>query len=120
MDNVVSLNEFKQKKEEEIKVREIDDIDHLHDICTQVSNEAINMLEEYGLDIDKIEYSPEIIFFFEAFKGLIMKCEDLWHPFQDLAQDFFDAQGITIEQDESGNYRFVLSQQEEPEPEENK
>ena len=119
--NVVDFTERWLKRETTKEEIEKDELEDLHDICTLVSNDAINALrDEYDMDTDKIEFSPEIIFFFEAFKGLIMKCEDLWHPFQDLAQDFFDAQGITIEQDESGNYRFVLSQQEEPEPEENK
>lgn len=115
-DNVVDFTTHWLKKQEQIESQE-SGLDDLHDICTVVANEALNSLrDDYGLDIQSIEYSPEIIFFFEAFKGLIMKCDGQWHPFQDFAQEFFDAQGIKIVESADGGYHFVIDDEDDKEP----
>ena len=116
--NVVDFTEFWLKKEVTKEEQEHNELDDLHDICTLVANDALNILnEEYDIDTESIEHSPEIIFFFEAFKGLIMKAAGHYHPFQDLALEFFEMNGITIEMKDDGNYHFVLNGIKEPEPE---
>lgn len=108
-DNIVDFTSRWLQREETKEELEQDELEDLHDICTIVSNDAINALaDEYDLDIQQIEFSPEIIFFFEAFKGLILKCAGHWHPFQDMAKEFFDAYGITIQLKDDGNYHFVM------------
>lgn len=110
-DNVV-IDFLSKKKEREEKLIEIEleDNENIHDICTTTANKIINALDEdYGLDVQKIEYSAEMIFFFEAYKSLVMKCIDQWHPFQDIAQEFMEEQGITVELGSDGNYLFVFN-----------
>jgi len=112
-DNII---DFTSKMKEKIDRVDIDDDENIHEICTETANEIINALQEfYDLDVRKIEYSAEMIFFFEAYKGLVMKCVDQWHPFQDMAQQFMEDQGIVIEEYEGG-YRFVLQPDEDPIP----
>ena len=115
-DNVVDLNKFRQTKQKVEEDPDKDKDEYLHNICTYQCNDAIDSLQDWGLDTTNIEFSPEMIFFFEAFKGLIMKCAGHWHPFQDLAQEFFDAYGIKVVEDENGNYRFTLEPEEDEEP----
>ena len=113
-DRWIKKEEHKEKIQKIEEINEINEINELHDICTLVANDALNALyEEYDLEIDKIEFSPVMIFFFEAFKGLIMKCAGHWHPFQDAAQDFFDSQGIEVHETEDGGYHFALGNKEE-------
>lgn len=116
-DNIVDLASHRKKKEDEEITLELNDYENLHQICTESANEMINNLyEDYDINIAKIEYSAEMIFFFEAYKGLVMKCVDQWHPFQDMAQQFMEDQGIVIEKYDGG-YRFVLlPDDEEQEP----
>jgi hypothetical protein len=118
-DNVVDFTDRwlqkEQKKEELQEVAERDELDDLHDICTLLANDALDaMYNEYNLDIEKIEFSPEMIFFFETFKALILKCAGHWHPFQDIAKEFFDSQGIRVVETGDGNYHFVMGDPEEP------
>lgn len=107
-DNVVDFTKYLSQREE-TEVEETDELENLHQWCTELCNEMLNSLnEDYNIDTREIEYSPEIIFFFEAFKGLMLKCSGHWHPFQDMAKDFFVEQGISIEESPDGNYKFVI------------
>jgi hypothetical protein len=113
---VIDMIARRKQKEVQHNLPDIEDYDDLHEICTNTANELINNLyNDYDINISTVEYSPEMIFFFEAYKGLVMKCVDQWHPFQDMAAQFMEDQGIVIEEYEGG-YRFVLLPDEEPEP----
>ncbi len=122
-DNVVDFTSRLKEKLEKLDLeddasssRYLEDDDKVHEICTETANEMINNLEEdYGFDTSKIEHSAEMIFFFEAYKALLMKCVDQWHPFQDMAEQFMIEQKITIEEDENG-YRYILSEEISDEP----
>jgi hypothetical protein len=108
-DNIIDFTSRLQEKLEKVD-------DEIHKICTETANELINNLyEDYDLNISNVEYSPEMIFFFEAYKSLVMKSADQWHPFQELAMDFMIEQNITIEKDDDG-YRFVIEGDAEDEP----
>jgi hypothetical protein len=106
--NIVDFTTYWVTKKDSQESKEIQDIDDLHAITTELSNLVIDSLPDYDIDISGIEFSPEIVFFFEAFKALIYKCEGLWHPFQDKANEFFEEQGITIEKKDDGTYHYVI------------
>ena len=113
---VIDITSARKQKEEENTLPDTEDYDSLHEICTSTANELINNLyNDYDINISNVEYSPEMIFFFEAYKGLVMKCVGQWHPFQDMAEHFMVEQGIVVEHNEGG-YRFVLLPDDEVEP----
>ena len=97
------------KKEEQKEEIGRDELEDLHDICTLVANDLLDALHyEYELDTDKIEFTADIVFFFEALKGMVLKTAGHWHPFQDLSEEFFKANGVTVEETADGNYKFVI------------
>lgn len=112
--NVVDFTERWLKREQTKEELENDQFEDLHDICTLVANDALDALRyEYDIDVDQLEFSPEMIFFFEAFKALILKSQDYWHPFQDYAQAFFEANKISVRLGDDGNYHFVIGDEDE-------
>lgn len=114
--NIVNIGDWKQKKQETIIDDPADDYESLHEICTHTANELLNELdEEYNINVQKVEYAPEMIFFFEAYKALVMKCSDQWHPFQDLAEEFMREQGIVVEYHQGG-YRFTVKDEVDEDP----
>lgn len=109
-DNVVDFSSWKKKKQKNNSV-DINDYEYVHEICTDTANELLNGLIEYhNIDTQKVEYAAEMIFFFEAYKALVMKCIDQWHPFQEIAEEFMREQGVMIEHYDDG-YRFVIKNQ---------
>lgn len=114
--NVVDFTTHWLKRELTKEEMEKEEALDLHDICTLVANDAIDILhDEYDIDTESIEFSPEIVFFFESLKGLIMKAAGHWHPFQDFAADFFKANGISVELNDEG-YHFVIAGDNPAEP----
>jgi hypothetical protein len=112
-DNIIDFTSRLKEKKEQV---DLEDNDTIQDICTETANELLNDLDEYyGLDLHKVEHGAEMIFFFEAYKALLMKCVDQWHPFQDVAADFMAQQKIVVEEHEGG-YRFVIGDEEPEDP----
>lgn len=114
-DNIVDFLAHRKPKSEEPEVVDMQDEEAIHEICTQSANDLLNNLGTvYGLDLTDVECSPEMVFFFEAHKSMIMKSVGQWHPFQDMAEMFMEDQNITIEEYDGG-YRYVMNPIEEEE-----
>lgn len=115
--NIVDFLGWKQNKQEKLNEEELDDYERVHEICTETANDLLNDLDQYyDINVQKVEYAPEMIFFFEAYKALVMKCADQWHPFQQIAEDFMEDQGIVVERYEGG-YKFTIkgdSEEDDP------
>ena len=96
MDNVVDFSKFKEKKEEEIP-------DKLHTLSTDIVNYFLDdILPKYGVDMNKIEASQELLFFVEALKSMLFYANDHYHPFQDEAEDFCTAYNVQVVEHEGG------------------
>lgn len=122
LDNVVSLADFRNKKLEKEKLNELrqlmkeeDDgiiefdpssIDSINDLCADTVNELFDFMElNYDLVLPNNASAVELILFLEAYKSLVLKAVDKWHPFQDLASKIFA--GVKLEEDENG-YKYVF------------
>lgn len=110
-DNIVdfaSRLKAREKMNEELQSTQMEE---LHQICGEVANETLNCLrDDYDIPIENIEYSPEIIFFFESFKALVFAAVGEWHPFQGFAAEFMETYKIKVVEQENGNYSFTVDE----------
>lgn len=118
-DNVVSLADFKNKKLEKEKLKQLmeeeDDgfiqfdptsLDSINEVCAETINELFDFLElNYDINLPDNCNTTELILFLESYKSLMLKAVDKWHPFQDLASKIFA--GVKLEEDENG-YKYVF------------
>lgn len=115
--NVIDFTDRLKKRQLTDKEIEDDELEDLHQISSIIANQVLDMLsEEYGIDTNELEMGPEVIFFFEAFKGLVLKSANHYHPFQDFAHDFFVTYGVKIEEQPDGNYNFVIGETLDEDP----
>lgn len=120
-DNVVSLSDFKNKKLEKEKLKQLmeeeDDgfiqfdptsLDSVNEVCAETINELFDFLElNYDINLADDCNTTELILFLESYKSLMLKAVDKWHPFQDLAAKIFS--GVKLEEDETGSgYKYVF------------
>ena len=121
LDNVISLSEFRNKKLEKEKLRQLmeeeDDgfieldptsLDSINEVCADTMNELFAFMElNYDLELPNSDNTVELILFLESYKSLVLKAVDKWHPFQDLASKIFS--GVKLEEDETGSgYKYVF------------
>jgi hypothetical protein len=119
-ENVVSLIDFKNKKLEKEKLKQLEkemaedefeefdpsSIESVNLLCSDTTNELFDYLvNNFELDVVKKENMNELILFLESYKSLIFKSVEQWHPFQELAGKIFD--GVKLEDDGDG-FKYIF------------
>lgn len=93
MSDVVNINDFKKKKEDEGKayldklVEEYEDEDHmLTDFAASVMADVVESLRDYDINVeDNVDCIKDIILSIEAIKGLMHRARGQHYAMSDLA-----------------------------------
>jgi len=89
-DNVVSLNAFKENKDESSHV-EMSKSDIIIDIAIEITHDIVEQLREAGYSFeDTPDVAYDLIMLTEAIKSLLHTSEGEYYPLHKIAEGLFD------------------------------